>query len=184
MTEPGEFIFIDTDGFNWLLEDEIFAEQFTNRMEKLLLKGFHAKIVLHYSDNKEKFNRLFYACGTLIFNSNLDWYFYENYDEATMYFSFFIINHAVSILSLSTNDANSTTMVFTDNSLVIKHKLLAEHIVSCSNSIFIYYELFDMIDIAKDITMFRNKGAMYSFLPVPAFISVNEKILKEILGNH
>lgn len=181
MTTPGEIIFFDSEEFNWLLEDQKFSEQFTERIESLLQNGFHAKFVIHYSSYRDRFVRLFNKCSPLIFHRNIDWYYYEYYDETIFNFSFFILNRAISLLGLSAENANSTTMVFTDNSLVIRHKVLTNHVIDQCKRLFTSFNPSQISEVINNIYNFSRKNAFFSFLPAPAFIAVKEDLLKEVL---
>lgn len=184
MTVPGEIIFFDSEEFNWLLEDQKFSEQFTERIENLLQNGFHAKFVIHYSSYRERLIRLFNACSPLIFHRNVEWYYYEYYDETILNFSLFILNRAVSLLGLSAENANSTTMVFTDNSLVIRHEVLTNNVINQCKRLFNSFNPSQISEVVNNIYQFSRKNAFYSFLPAPAFMSVKEDLLKEILDNN
>lgn len=185
MPTAGELTFIDSEEFFWLLEDPAFSKRFVTRMEGLLHRGFHAKFVIHYSPYKERFVRFFDACNILIFHRNIDWYCYEYYDETILNLSFYILNHAVSLLGFSCDPTNCTTLVFTDNSVVIQHELLANQIIQKCSPLFTTFDLAHIKDLLDDISHFRKKGAMYSFLPAPVFIAVRESLLKEVLKeNH
>lgn len=181
MTTPGEIVFVDTEEFKWLLEDAAFTEQFIKRIESLLHKDFHAKFVIHYSPYKDRFVQLFEACSLLIFHRNIDWYYYEYYDENIINFSFFILNRAISLLGFSAETTTSSTMVFTNNTLVIQHELLAKHVIEQCNPLFTKYELPQILEVTNDLLHFHKKGACYSYLPVPAFITVREDLLQDIL---
>ena len=181
MTVPGDIIFIDSEEFNWLLEDSTFSTYFTRRIMQLLKKGFQSKFVIHYSSYKERFIRFFNACSSLIFHRNVEWYYYEDYDESIMNFSFFILNHGVSLLGLSASNTNSSTMIFTDNSLVIQHEVLANHVIEQCRHLFTNFQPSQIAQVVDDIYQYRKKGSFYSFLPAPAFISVKENLLKEVL---
>lgn len=181
MTIPGEIVFIDSEAYDWFLEDEEFSLQFTNRMMQLLKRGFKSKFVIHYSYYKDHFIHFFNACSPLIFHRNVEWFYYEYYDETLLNTSFFILNRAVSLLSLSDNNTTSTTMVFTDNALVLQHEVLANHILSQCNHIFTNFAPTQISEIVNDIYQYRKNGSFYSFLPAPAFMSVKEDLLKEVL---
>lgn len=181
MPTAGELTFIDSEEFFWLLEDPDFSKRFVKRMERLLHRGFHARFVIHYSPYKERFMRFFEACNVLIFHRNMDWYCYEYYDEAFLNLSFYILNHAVSLLGFSCNPTNCTTLVFTDTSVVLQHELLAKQVLTKCSPLFHTFDLAHIKDLLEDISHFRKKGAMYSFLPAPVFIAVRESLLKEVL---
>lgn len=181
MTSPGDIVFFDSEEFNWLLEDNNFSEQFTERIENLLRNGFHAKFVIHYSSYRDRFVRLFNTCSPLIFHRNVEWYYYEYYDETMFNFSFFILNRAISLIGLSAENANSTTMVFTDNPLVIQHEVLTNHVIAQCKRLFTNFNPSQIAEVVNSIYYFNRKNAFYSFLPAPAFMSVKEDLLKDVL---
>lgn len=181
MSAPGEIVFIDSEEYTWLLEDSTFSETFTQRIETLLRKDFHAKFVIHYSSHKEPFVRLFNACSPLIFHRNVEWYYYEYYDENIFNFSFFILNRAIALLGLSAENGPSTTMVFTDTSLVIRYEALANQVMNQCSRLFSHFESSQFEEVIQSIHYPINKGAFYSFLPAPAFLFAGKTLLKEIL---
>lgn len=184
MTVPGEIIFLDSEEYIWLLEDEAFSDQFTERIFSLLRRGFHAKFVLDYSSYRDRFMQLFSACSPLIFHRNVEWYYYEYYDEHIMNFSFFILNHAVSLLGLSVGGEDPSTMVFTDTSLVIRHEVLADRMIRQCSCVFTTFHPSEFEGVVNDIYQFRRKGAFYTYLPAPAFMSSRESLMREILTDN
>lgn len=184
MTVPGEIIFLDSEEYIWLLEDEVFSRQFTERIFSLLHRGFHAKFVIHYSAYRDRFIQLFTVCSPLIFHRNVEWYYYEYYDEHIMNFSFFILNHAVSLLGLSVGRGDLSTMVFTDNSLVIQHERLVRQIIEQCRCLFTTFHPSDFEGVVNDIYRFRRRGAFYTYLPAPVFMSVRESLLRQILTDN
>lgn len=184
MTVPGEIIFLDSEEYIWLLEDEAFSIRFTERIFALLRRGFHAKFVLHYSAHRDRFMQLFSACSPLIFHRNVEWYYYEYYDEHIMNFSFFILNHAVSLLGLSAGGEDPSIMVFTDTPLVIRHKALADCVIEKCSCVFTTFHPSEFEGVVNDIYRFRRKSAFYTFLPAPAFMSASESLLREILTDN
>ena len=77
MSVPGKIVFIDSEEYEWLLEDMKFARTFARTMEMLLKRGFQAQFVIHYSSYRERFVRLFETCSPLIFHRNVEWFYYE-----------------------------------------------------------------------------------------------------------
>lgn len=184
MTTPGDIIFIDSEEYLWLLEDTTYIEQFTQRIMGLLYKGFRAKFVIHYSSYRERFINLFNACSPLIFHRNVDWYYYEYYDELLMNFSFFILNHAVSLLGTSVDKTDSNTIIFTDPSLVIQHENMAKHMIGQCHELFHTFHPSSIEEVVDGIYHFKRHGAFYSYLPSPAFVSAKEYLQREILINN
>lgn len=181
MTTPGELLFVDNEEFHWLLEDPSYAKEFVCRMEELIHKGFHATFVLRYASYKSRFIPLFDECSPLIFHRNIHWYYDAYYDETAIHFSFFILNRAISLLGFSSDNLHSSTMIFTDPSLVIQHELMARQVLAHCNPIFTNFEIAEIQKVIYDVSHFRKKGTLYSYLPSPAFIAVKESLLLEIL---
>lgn len=184
MTIPGELIFVDAEEFTWLLEDNAFTEEFCSRIEALLQNGFRAKFIIHYSSYKERFIRLFSACSPLIFHRNVEWYYYQYYNENLFNISFFILNRAISLLSISSNGIHSTTTIFTDTSVVLRHEALVNHTLSQCSLVFHNFELPQLTEVIEGIYSFRKGGAFYAVLPAPVFITVKKDLLMEVLKNN
>lgn len=182
MTLPGELVFIDSEEYHWMIEDTVFSKQFISRIEALLKRGFHAKFVIHYSSYRSRFFRLFNVYSSLIFDHNVEWYYYEYYDENIISFSFFLLNRAVSLLGYSAENTKSTTMVFTDSSLVIQHEILTTHIIDQCKNLFTRFNPSDFEGVVNDIFILsKKKSAFYTYLPAPAFMFARENLLREIL---
>lgn len=181
MTTSGEFLFIDNEEFDWLLEDSTYAQSFVKRVEKLIHRGFRAIFVLHYSSYKSRLVKLFDLCSPLIFHRNIDWYYSEYYDNTIINFSFFILNHAISLLGFSSNSVNSSTMIFTNTTLVLQHEAMARQMISNCNPLFTNFKISDIRKVIKGVSQFRKRGSMYSFLPSPLFMIVKEALLRDIL---
>lgn len=181
MTTPGEFLFIDNEEFNWLLEDSTYAHEFVKHIENLIHKGFRATFVLHYSSYKSRLIQLFDLCSPLIFHRNINWYYKEYYDTTIINFSFFILNHAVLLLGFSSDYTNSSTMIFTDSTLVFQHEAMARQMISHYNALFTNFKISDIRTVINGVSQFRKRGSMYSFLPSPLFMIVKEALLRNIL---
>lgn len=97
----------------------------------------------------------------------------------------FIADKALSLMGLSSGSMQSSTMVFTDSRLILQQEALAHSIVSQCQKIFVDFEPDRCRDVADYIRVIRKRGAIYAYLPAPAFISSSEALLKEILeDNH
>lgn len=184
MNKPGEFLFVDNEEFDWLLEDSSFANNFVKRVETLIHKGFHATFVLHYSSYRSRLIQLFDLCSPLIFHRNIDWYYKEYYDATIINFSLFILNHAISLLGLSSKHTNSSSMIFTDINTVLQHETMARQMIAHCNPIFYNFKISDTRKVIKDVSQFRKRGSLYSFLPSPLFIMSNETLLLDILSSN
>lgn len=181
---PGELLFLDAEEFSWLLEDKDFAHEFCQRIVTLLDKGFKAKFIIHYASYREKFIKFFITCSPLIFNRNITWYYCHYFNPTIFNISFFILNKAVSMVSLSSNGGYSTTTIFTDISVVLRHKdLVCDTLRHCS-LFFTDFKLFQFENLLNDLYKSSHFGAFYSFLPVPAIFSLNKNLLIEILRDN
>ena len=170
MTSPGELLFIDSEDFEWLLEDKDFASEFTQKVEELVHRGFHATFVVRYSSYKSRFIHLFDECSPLIFHRNINWYYNEYYDNTMLNYSIYMLNKAISLIGFSA-DMDHATMIFTDTSLILKHELFARRVIENCKPIFNYF----------NVSKFRKNGTLYAYLPSPLFISVKPELLKNIL---
>lgn len=187
MTTPGEFVFIDSEEYNWLIEDSQFAQQFTTRIANLLKAGFHAKFVIHYSSYRARFIHLFDACSQLIFHRNVNWYYSKYYDENIFQFSFFVLNRSVSLLGISAGNADSSTMIFADSASVTRHESLAKNVLNHPDCecLFTDFKLSEFPNVIDNIYQYRKESTFYSFLPAPAFFAADSHLLKDILiSNH
>ena len=184
MTSPGEILLLVSEEYSWLLEDGDFAGRFIERMIHLLSRGFHAKFVIYYSSMHSRFAQLFSICSPLIFHRNVEWFYYEYYDEYTLNFSFFILNHAVSLFGLSAAGEEMSTAIVTDNAVVIHHELLADYVIRRCRAVFTSFQLSDFRDMIQNLWRFQRTGAFYSFLPAPAFLSSRKSLLNEILTDN
>lgn len=180
--EPAELTFFDTEEFQWLWEDTIFSQNFVRHLNELLKKNFRATFIIHYSSSKENFKNFFNLCNSILFNRNVNWFYYQYYDECVMNNSFIIINHAISMMGLSIDKLNSNTMIFTDKNIVIQHEEMIKNALKNYYPLFKNYEPFKVSEVVENIPHFKNKEYFLSFLPVPAFIGVSEELLKEILS--
>lgn len=185
MSMPGEIIFFDSEEFSWLLEDNKFSQEFISRLKVLLDRGFHAKFIIHYTSYRDRFIYFFTACSPLIFNRNVEWFYYEDYSKNIFNVSIFLINKAISLLSISSNGLQSTTTVFTDSTLILRHEQLIKHTLIHCNPLFTNFDLLQFTDVVDDLYQFRKRGALYCVLSAPAFITVNKYLLQEVLtANH
>lgn len=181
---PGQILFIDSEEYGWLLEDKAFSRRFVHRMIQLLDRGFTAKFVIHFSSYRERFLKFFEICNVLLFHRNVEWYYYEYYDENVFNFSFFILNKAISLLGLSANQSISTTMIFTDTNSIIQHQVLADSVILKCQKLFMNFAPGRCSDVVKYISAIRKRGALYAYLPAPAFVSAETDLLCEILGDN
>lgn len=181
IADPGELTFIDTDSFQWIWKDLDFSQLFTQRLLKLLNKGYHATFAIRNSSSKENFRKFFDSCSPIIFHKNVSWYYVQYYDAPIIGFSLMLINHSISVIGMFTQETNLTTMVFKDSSVILQHEAFARNFIMNCIPLFEDFKPFDMPKIIADTPRFRRKYSFYAFLPVPAFIAVDTGLLKEIL---
>lgn len=181
MSSPGNIIFIDSEEYDWLLEDELFAVSFKERFLKLLERGFKARFVIHFSSYRKSFVKFFELFSELLFHKNIDWYYYEYYDEGVFRFSQFIVDKSISLLAISASKRSSTTMVFDDSTSIISHWSMAESVIASCQKIFVNFDAKECEQVVDFVSVIRKRGALYSYLPAPAFISTSEELLEEIL---
>ena len=180
----GEITIVDSEEFVWLLEDEEFLNYFMSNIRKLLKKGFIATFVMHYSPLKENFRKFFNHCAPILFHRNVKWYHSVYYDESVMNLSLLEVNNSVMILGTSVDSSQSTTMIFTDKNAIECHRRLIDRMIGHCVPIFYDFELFNLLSAINNITQFRKNDALYSFLPVPAFIAVRPSILQVVLKDN
>lgn len=184
LPSPGQFIFIDSEEYKWLLEDIAFSKAFVKRMNALLGKGFTAQFVIHFSAYRERFVQFFEICSLLLFHRNASWYYYEYYDENALRSSIFSLEKAVSLLGLSAAENESFTMLFSDTPSVVEHVTLASSIIGKCEKLFINFPPDKCKDVVEYIRVIRKRGAIYAYLPAPAFVSSNMELLWEILSDN
>ena len=182
IVEPAEIVFFDCEEFQWLCEDVNFSHRFVERLTRLLKKNFHATFIIHYSTSKENFRNFFNVCSSILFNSNVDWFYCQYYDDCFMNNSFIIINHAISMMCLSIDKINSNTMIFTDKNIVIQHEKMIKNTLDSYYPLFKSYQPFEVSTVIENIPRFKSRDSFLAFLPVPAFIGVNPELLKEVLS--
>ena len=184
MNDIGEIMLIDSEEFRWLWEDAEFAQKFKDRIKNLLKKGFHATIHIHYSPSEENFQRFFKLCSPIIFHRNVEWFYSAYYDEPLISFSAFMINHAVLLMGMSVENSGIVSVVSTDKQMILQQKSLLESAIRKGRRIFSDFKPFELSNVVDNIINFRKNGAFFSFLPVPAFITVQPELLEEILNDN
>lgn len=184
MTAAGELVFLDLEEYEWLTQDSSYAKRFTRRMLKLLKKGFRAKFVIQNSTYQSGIQRLFHTASELIFHRNVAWYCCEYYDRNSINLSLFILNHAASLMGISVDGTESTSMLMMDSAAVIHHELFVEQMIRQSRQLFQEFEPCNFEEVLQGICAFHRIGAFYSYLPSPAFVTVRESLLREILTDN
>lgn len=182
MQTPGELLYVDSEQSGWLLEDESYARMWVSRMLRLLDKGFHIRVALHFSVTVEKFVSFFRLCNPLIFHRNAQWYYHQYYDENIYWFSFLILEHAMSVMGMSMSPEQSSTTVFTDAYSLLQHKSVVEMVLSSCRPMFTAYAPGQGLEAAHMVYgRGRDGERLFSYLPVPAFISADEALFNDIL---
>lgn len=182
METPGELLYVDSEQSGWLLEDETYARVWVSRLLGLLDRGFHIRVALHFSVTVEKFVSFFRLCNPLIFHRNAQWYYHQYYDENIYWFSFFILEHAMSVMGMSMGPEHSSTTVFTDAYSLLQHKSVVEMVFSSCRPMFTAYAPGQGLEAARIVSGRGQDGdRLFSYLPVPAFISANEDLFDDIL---
>ena len=185
MTVPGEIIYTECEEYRWLLEDHSYAQQWRNRLYKLLEKGFKATFILHFTVYHERFFSFFRHCNYLLFHRNLDWYYHEYYDDEVHWFSFFILEHARSVMGLSMGEGQCDTTVFTDARSIAQHKRVAEMVKHSSSPLFTKFPQCRLLPSLGEL--FKSEwhdGTVFSFLPVPLTASTHPELLEEVLRDN
>lgn len=185
MSQPGELLFIDTEQGLWLLEDEEYAKTWVQRVTALLDRGFHARIALHFTVETARFATFFRLCSPLIFHRNARWFCHQYYDENIYWFSFFILEHAMSIVGMSMGKEPITTTVFTDTYSILQHKSVVEMVIGSCTPMFQDYTPTQGAELVQMLAP-RNPSiqTLYSFLPAPAFVAVDSALFNEILKDN
>lgn len=184
LSKPGELIFIDTSEYRWLVTDETFAARFTKRLLHLLSCGFRVRFVIHYSASREHSIQLFTAISPLIFRRNVDWYYFEYYDDTLFRPSLFLLRRTLSLMAISSGNIPATLMAFTDLPLIMRHESLAEQVIHRCRPIFENIPIRDFPSIAANMFRSRRRGALYAFLPAPAFLFSPKELLQAIMQDN
>lgn len=185
MQTPGELLFVDSEQSSWLLEDEAYTGKWVARLVGLLNRGFHAKIALHFSVENARFASFFRMCSPLIFHRNADWYYHRYYDENVYWFSFFILEHAMSIMGMSMGTEPTTTTVFTDAYSILQHKNVVEMVIRSCLPMFTAYAPDAGAELMQMVCPHGRPGeAVYSFLPVPAFSMMSPALMGDVLRDN
>lgn len=185
MDRPGHLIFIESELFSWLLDDKEYCALWCRRLYALLNRGFTATIALHFTLQNDLFSLFFVKCSPLLFHRNIEWYAHNFYDDNIYYFSFAVLEHSMSIMTIPLADNQSTSMVFTDSYSVQQHKNVAATVLRSCRRIF---RNFSAIQARSFIELFKRwpplGDVLYTFLPVPAMIYAEEGLLRRILSNN
>lgn len=184
MPQAGVLTFIDTNEYRWLTSDREYTLHFTDRIISLLAKGAKARFVIHYSASRERSVELFKSISPLVFHRNVEWYYYEYYDDSLFHSSLFLLNRTISLLSMAADDLPPTMMAFTDPALILRHEELSERIIRKCRPVFETFPTDSFLTVIENIYSARRRGALYSFLPAPAFLFAEENLLSRILEDN
>ena len=182
MPEPGRIVFTECEQYRWLLEDPQYVRLWRDRVYRLLERGFRATFILHFTVYHEQFFHFFRVCSPLLFHRNVDWHYHEYYDAEVHWFSFFILEHARSVMGLSMGPGHCDTTVFTDARSIAQHKRVVEMVRSASRPLFTDFPQGRILpSLGGLLRSDWQDGAMFAFLPVPVFAATDPALLEEIL---
>ena len=183
METPGELFYVDSEQTGWLLEDTAYAREWVVRMVRLLDRGFVFKAALHFSVSVDKFVAFFQLCSPLIFHRNAQWYYHQYYDENIYWFSFFILEHAMSIAGMSMSPEQTSATVYTDAYSILQHRNVVEMVLSSCRPMFSGLSMGLGAEAAR---MLREQGrageTLFSYLPAPAFMAPENSCLMIFSG--
>lgn len=182
MEMPGEMLYVDSEQSRWLLEDPVYAQEWVGRMLGLLDRGFIFRAALHFSVSVDGFVSFFHLCSPLIFHRNAHWFYHQYYDENIYWFSFFILEHAMSVSGMSMSTEQTPTTVYTDAYSILQHRNVFHMVLTSCRPMF--------MDLSTDMgreavsrlnSSVRQGEKLLSYLPAPAFMTVEETLLNDIL---
>lgn len=184
-SSAGEIVLVESEDFSWLLEDEAFSSSFLKRLKSLIKRGCHVKFIIHYTSYKNQFIEFFLTFSDLLFNRNVEWFYYDDYSKNMVNVSIFILNKAVSLISISANGEHTSTTLCQDASTILQHQRMVDHIISGSHPMYNVFQLKQLSVVLNDLQHFRKSGNMYCILSAPAFFTANPYIITRILEeNH
>ncbi len=185
MQVPGQLTFMDAGNFIWLTEDPAFAENFVNRVSALSAGGFQCRFMIHYDSAQEEFIRFFTVVNSLIFHSNINWCYLPYFNSPLFNISISVLNQTVSLISISSRNQYTSSTLVTNNSMVLAHEGLIQHVLDQCSPVFHSFKLIQFSEIVKNIqVLHRRSGIFYCILSSPAFIAVNRNLLTEILKDN
>lgn len=185
MPEPGRIIFIECEQYRWLLEDPDYVRRWQDRLYRLLERGFRATFVVHFTVYHEQFFHFFRFCSPLLFHRNVDWHYHEYYDAEVHWFSFFILEHARSVMGLSMGPGHCDTTVFSDARSIAQHKRVVEMVQASSRPLFRDFSQSRLLpSLGELLQSDRQDGPIFAFLPVPVFAATDPALLEEILSDN
>lgn len=185
MDKPGELFYVDSEQSGWLLEDPAYAQRWVARMLRLLDRGFVFQVALHFSLTLDTFVSFFRLCSPLIFHRNAHWYYHQYYDENIYWFSFFILEHAMSVSGMSMSTDQTSTTVYTDAYSILQHRNVFAMVLGSCRPMFTELSLLQGSEMVRKLRGLARRGEkLFSYLPAPAFITAEEGLIEEILGEN
>ena len=182
MEHPGEMLYVDSEQSRWLLEDMDFARTWVRRMLKLLDRGFTFRAALHFSVSVDGFVSFFQLCSPLMFHRNAHWYYHQYYDENIYWFSFFILEHAMSVTGMSMATDQTSTTVYTDAYSILQHRNVFHMVLASCRPMFTELTIdMEHESISGLDGLAREGEKLLSYLPAPAFMTVGENLMDDIL---
>ncbi|MEG0903834.1 MAG: hypothetical protein RSD97_05285 [Lachnospiraceae bacterium] len=173
---PGKLITIDCEQFEWLVETDAYAISWSNRLFELLESGFTFEIILHFSLYQENFVRLFLNCSKVLFHKNTTLYYHKYFDEDIYWFSFFCLEHTMSVMGLSMIKGQSHSTVFTDSYSVMQHQGIVEFVKGSCNPMFLECSANALLDKPS----FHMTSLVYCNFHSPEIL-LNKELLLEVL---
>lgn len=185
MEAPGELLYMDCEQSGWLLEDEAYTREWVRRVLRLLDWGFQLRAALHFSAEVGRFAAFFRLCNPLIFHRNAHWYYHQYYDESIYWPSFFILEHAMSVMGMSTAPGQSSTTVFTDAYSILQHKNVVELAMGSCHPMFTQFAPGQGVNAARAVSRQGRRGeTLFAYLPAPAFVTAGEALFDDILASN
>ena len=181
MDEPGSVSCVDAEQYEWLLEDEEYAAQWVKRMLALLDRGFRARFAVHFRPGTDPFLRFFKLCGPLLFHRNMKWYRHRYYDEENYWFSFFILESAISVMGMAMARQHSYTALFRDRLSVMNHRAVVDAVVESCEPFFEDFGAGRCGEAAARLESAARGGRLWAYLPVPALICCGTEIVDSVL---
>lgn len=182
MDKPGEMFYVDSEQSGWLTEDPAYAREWTERMVKLLDRGFIFRVALHFSLTLDSFVSFFRLCSPLIFHRNTHLFYHQYYDENIYWFSFFILEHAMSVTGMSMSTDQTSATVYTDAYSILQHRNVFSMVMGSCRPMFTDLSQELGGEAVKKLGGLSRKGEkLFSYLPVPAFITAEEVLMNDIL---
>ena len=91
---------------------------------------------------------------------------------------------SLSLMAVSSGNIPATLMAFTDLPLIMRHESLAEQVIHRCRPIFENIPIRDFPSIAANMFRSRRRGALYAFLPAPAFLFSPKELLQAIMQDN